>query len=465
MLPLPGTRLGSWLLQEPTGGGAFGTVFRAVQVHEPSLTAAVKIARYPRDPRFEREAALLARLDHPHVPRLLDSGSWLAPNGQSFSFLVMAWAEGVPLYDWEHASQRPLTSRLALQLLAQVARALEATHAAGAVHRDIKGHNVHVSPDGHAMLLDFGASWLQGAQPLTFGELPPSTEPYRSPQLMRLRRRFAWGLGAQYTARPEDDLYALGVTAYRLLTGAYPPPRTDPDYTRLPRPHSHLPPLLPPSSRAGVAPEFDGLVMRCLSEAPEARPTASQLAAALEQAALTAGPHTDMPVVRRPAARRPEPAASSSQPELSSSSTPWHGTAWARLAGAALVLLALGVLLGRLLLRHEPGAVREQSVGIRPHVGTSGLGEETLLLKRRESFAGRDPRQVLSREMPHEPLEGQQRPPCKPRTERAIHGGCWILIGEMKAPCGPDAFEHEERCYYPVAMLPKKPTSEGGDAK
>ncbi len=130
----------------------------------------------------------------------------------------MSWAEGVGLYDWARVRQRLLTSREVLRLLAQVARALEATHAAGGVHRDVKGDNVRVSSEGHAMLLDFGACWLQGARPLTGAELPPGTEPYRSPQLLRIRRRWERGLEARYEARPEDDFYALGVMACYLLT-------------------------------------------------------------------------------------------------------------------------------------------------------------------------------------------------------------------------------------------------------
>ncbi len=465
LIPRPGARLDSWLLQEPAGGGSFGIVFRAVHVEDASLSAAIKLAKHPLDARFEREAALLARLHHPHVPRLLSTGSWRAPGEEPAPYLVMSWAQGVCLYDWARVYQRTLTSRMALQLLAQVARALEATHAAGGVHRDVKGDNVHVSPGGHAMLLDFGSCWHEGARPLTRGNVPPGTEPYRSPQLLRFRRLFAHGLESHYPARPEDDIYAFGVMASFLLTGTYPPPLTDPDYVRLtPLPHARLPPFKPPCARAVVAPVLNDLVLRCLSDAPEARPTSAQLAVALEQAARTGGPELDLTVVRKPeellTVQTPPPLAPKAPPERQ----PWRMPTWARMALAASVVSTFAVFWGRSHFP-EPHAALTESPGGSQDAGTSGLGKEVRTREFNMPFACWDPEAVIAREMPREPLEGQRRPPCEPRMETAIHGGCWVEIARMKAPCGPKAFEYDGHCYIPSTELPKKPTSGGKVAR
>jgi serine/threonine-protein kinase len=92
----------------------------------------------------------------------------------------MQWVEGVPFYDWSE-SHNP-TSRQILLLLAQVARALAATHEAKGVHRDMKGDNVLVSLDGQAFLTDFGACTYAGAKLLTDQPLPPGTPNYRTPE-------------------------------------------------------------------------------------------------------------------------------------------------------------------------------------------------------------------------------------------------------------------------------------------
>ncbi len=452
-LPVPrlGARFDSWILQEPVGGGGSGTVLRAVHVEDSHLLAAVKLAHHPRDERFAREAEMLSRLQHPHVPRLLGTGSWRTPSGQISSYLVMSWAEGVSLYDWARTYQRTLTSRIALQLLAQVARALEATHAAGAVHRDIKGDNVHVSAEGHAVLLDFGACWLEGARPLTHGGMPPGTEPYRSPQLLRLRRRVARGLEVHYPARWEDDLYALGVMAYRLLTGTYPPPLTDPDYTRSVWARRKPPALKPPSARVVVAAELERLVLRCLSESPEARPNARQLAEALEQSARVAGPEADLPVVHK----RTRPPKRS---WLYDAERLWVR---ARRAAGAGVLLAVGMGIGW-LWRDEPKATDARLVKVQPEEGTSGLGEEVDMRQEDAAFLRWKPPASMSREVPREPLKGQRRPPCEPRTHIVINGGCWMRVGTVKPPCD-DTFEHEGACYFPVPGSPRQPTSDKND--
>ncbi len=97
LLPLH-TVLGGWRVVAWAGCGVHGTVYRAVPADdELASPVALKLALHPDDPRFAREAELLARCLHPSIPRLLDQGSWLSPAGTRHPFLVLQWVEGVPL--------------------------------------------------------------------------------------------------------------------------------------------------------------------------------------------------------------------------------------------------------------------------------------------------------------------------------------------------------------------------------
>lgn len=173
-----------------------------------------------------------------------------------------------------------------LQLLAKLARAIKATHAAGAVHRDMKGDNMLVRhSDGQAVLTDFGAGNSPCAARLTWEPLPPGTVPYRSPEAWLFERRAEHSQDAHYVAGPGDDVYALGVTAYRLVTGEYP-------FTaRLLQDDAGVWTLegLPLPSAQELNPQvdaqFSALIVRMLSVPPEARGTAGELAEALEAAA------------------------------------------------------------------------------------------------------------------------------------------------------------------------------------
>jgi hypothetical protein len=134
-LPL-GTRIGPWRVVGFGDRGVFGIVYWAVRVgHEADGPVALKVAVYPRDPRFEREAWLLRNVRHPSVPRLLDAGQLRHASGFLHPYLVMEWVQGETLYAW--AARRNPSSYQVMRLLAQGAWALHATHAIGAVHRDV----------------------------------------------------------------------------------------------------------------------------------------------------------------------------------------------------------------------------------------------------------------------------------------------------------------------------------------
>ncbi|WP_224243165.1 serine/threonine-protein kinase [Hyalangium gracile] len=214
-----GTVVGLWRVVAWAGRGVHGAVYRAVQVgQEQAPAVALKLALFPEDPRFTREAELLSRLRHPSIPRLWDSGAWQVPGGALHPFLAMDWVDGAPLYE---QALYPRASPQVRRMLAQLARALHELHAHGAVHRDIKGDNILVRyADGRALLTDFGTCHYPGATTLTPPTVHPGTPAYRSPEAWCVE--FNRARSVQYRARAADDLFALGVTACRLVTGEYP---------------------------------------------------------------------------------------------------------------------------------------------------------------------------------------------------------------------------------------------------
>ena len=453
--PDTGSLIGPWRILERMGSGSFGIVYRVCLAEEPGAGEyALKLARQAGDLRFEREGELLWRIRHPRVPGMRDRGVWQGSQRGWYPYLVMQWVEGLPLYVW--AKQRGITSRQALRVLGQVARALEATHRHG-VHRDVKGDNVLVTSEGDAVLVDFGCCWYEGARPLTVGVLPPGTRPYRSPQALRHERE--GNPADRYAATPADDVYALGVTAYHLVTGTYPPQGSE-----------DAPRLLPPSELATVAPELEALMLRMLSEYPSARGTAGELAEALEKAAKSAGPVADERV--RPS-RSMLPTERATRP----GPTRWHLASRAVRKHSKLLVVA-GTLVANVLAavllpplawptreeepeplatveEHEEASIEERSVGL------ADGGVDEMLASVEQAPVHGVPDSVLGSSVLKKPVPGQRKAPCENRRQRAIIGFCWWLFSpDERPPCGKGEYEHEERCYVPVVENDRRPTSE-----
>ncbi len=468
--PVPGSTVGPWLLLQRVDSGSYGMVFLAQRAgHPESPPVALKMARQPRDPRFERETLLLQLMHHPSVPRYEDSGVWTSPQDRRYPYVVMECIQGFTLYDWFR--EQPRSSRQVLQVLAQVARGLEEVHAKDALHRDVKGDNIRVTPQGRAVLLDFGSGWLPGARPLTDTTVPPGTTVYRPPEMLRFMWRFRRGTEARWHARASDDLYSLGVTAYRLVTGTYLPPITESD-GEAPRK------LLRPRELATVALELEGIILRLLSEDEQARGTSSEIAEALERAAQQAGPAADNPILPTPAAALTEKGApqfssgssgSSESDRRRSSAAPrrqalgtgfptWLSWASAAMVGGALVVLVTELRRPRMPEPEFWSASEERYV---PHRETpdAGVADEALLSVQDVPRAA-VPTYGVGRPMPKQPFPGQRKPPCDPHSQRVINGGCWFgPSGTLKPPCGKSAFEYEDGCYVPMFDAPRQPTS------
>ncbi|MDY7225334.1 serine/threonine protein kinase [Hyalangium rubrum] len=450
----PGTEVGAWRVLELRGRGSYGAVYRVERVGEGEAGPfALKLALHPVDPRFGRELELLSRIDHPNVPALKGQGLWAHPAGP-FPFIVMEWVEGVPLYDWVRV-YNPSWRHL-MRVLAQVARALDATHGVHGVHRDVKGANVLVRPgDGKAVLLDFGAGDFRGAPTLTREVLPPGTPQYRSPEALRYQWLHYRHRGAHYAPGPADDIYALGVTTYLLVTCTYPPPAIDPAAAvrgiLAPSPKPRL-----PEGVVKACPDLAGLISRMLSDDPSARGSAAEVARELDRAAERAGRQADLPITWR-TAQAVVMRTDSSGP-LRFVRARGGGLALAAGITAALVLHG-GWSAWRQWQEPSEAEVARQAhdAGV-ADAGTAGLAKDALTASVRVE-PPESATKVFSVEVPKEPLPGQKRPPCDKRKV-AINGGCWGKPEDSKPPCAQGDYEWKGVCYQPVLAMPVPATSE-----
>src|SRR5574341_1036036 len=215
--PAQGQEIRGYELRERIGAGGFGEVYRAYQ---PSVgrEVAVKVIlpQHANHPdfirRFETEAQLVARLEHPHIVPLYDY--WREPDG---AYLVMRWLRSGSLRG-ALAERGPWAVEAAARLLDHIAGALAAAHRQGVVHRDIKPENILLDEEGNAYLSDFGiAQDVAQATGLTEAEGVSGSLAYISPEQAQSKPVTA-----------QSDLYSLGVVLYEVLTGEHPFPGVAP---------------------------------------------------------------------------------------------------------------------------------------------------------------------------------------------------------------------------------------------
>ena len=313
------------------GAGGMGVVYRArderlardvaVKLLPPALGADATARA-----RLVQEARAAAALDHPHVASVYDVGE--TDGGQVF--LAMAFYDGETLA--ERIARGPLDADEAAVLAAQVARALEAAHRAGVVHRDVKPANVMVLPTGGAgggpcvKLLDFGIARVDGSL-LTEEGQSLGTELYMSPEQI---------LGDPVDER--TDVWGVGALLYEMLAGQsafgglYPAAVSFNVLHRDPR-----------DLGEDVPAPLAAVVARCLAKAPEDR-YASMGALAEALGASAEAPPTGPPTPTDPAAST-TPPASMSAPERAAAPRTSRVPRGAVLAGALLAAAAVGLAL------------------------------------------------------------------------------------------------------------------------
>ena len=210
---LSGRRLGGFILSEPLGEGSFGSVWRARQVRlDRDVAVKVLDPLVARDPnaarRFEREGRSAASLDHPSIVPVYEAG-----DDDGLYYLAMRLVNGETLADTIEREAPMPPSRVA-ELLAPIAAALDAAHATGLIHRDVKPANILIE-DGHPYLTDFGiAASARELGRYTTGSI--GTAEYMAPEQ---------GRGDAVDHR--SDLYALGCVVFHAMTGESPFARDD----------------------------------------------------------------------------------------------------------------------------------------------------------------------------------------------------------------------------------------------
>jgi serine/threonine protein kinase len=216
-----GEKLGTYEILGSLGAGGMGEVYRArdTKLHRE---VAIKILPevFSRDTerlaRFQREAQVLASLNHRHIAAIYD----LVDLGPS-PFLVLELVEGETLAERIQRGRIPIPE--ALRIAAQMAEALEAAHEKGIIHRDVKPANIKITPDGNVKVLDFGLAKVRDVEVgradlsssptilATSSGMVMGTAPYMSPE--------------QANGTPVDrtsDLWAFGCVLYEMLSGRRP---------------------------------------------------------------------------------------------------------------------------------------------------------------------------------------------------------------------------------------------------
>ena len=244
-------------LEQLIGTGGMADVYLATD----SLLGrhvAVKILhpQFAKDPvfiqRFRQEAQAAANLNQRNIVNVYDWGI-----DEGLDFLVMEYVEGSNLKDIILGGG-PLLPERAVEIAVAICSALEAAHANGLVHRDVKPQNIIVTPDKQIKVMDFGIARAAGGSAMTQTGTILGTAQYISPEQAQGR-----------TADPRSDLYSLGIVIYEMLTGKAPFDSESP--VAIAYKHVREDPLPPSMVNPDISPELEAVVMKALAKNPENR--------------------------------------------------------------------------------------------------------------------------------------------------------------------------------------------------
>jgi len=392
--PRIGTLVGGYLLQEPIGRGGMGVVYRAEDRHPGTAGRAVAIKLLAPElsaddrfrKRFEQESRMAASLDHPNIVPVFEAGE--AEDG--LLFIAMRLVEGDDLRTVLER-EGPLAPERALGILGQVAAALDAAHARGLIHRDVKPGNILLLRDDesipHVYLTDFGLTKRTATRSgLTRTGQFVGTLDYVAPE--------------QIEGRDVDhrtDLYSLACVLFEVLTGTAPYGRDD-ETAAL---YGHLTedPPRPSQRRAGIPSSLDAVVERGLAKKKEQRYASCREMIAAARAALdghrppaAAGPPAPPPApATAVAATPPAPSPSGAPaaplrtagappphpptwgPTPHPSTAPSRNTTWIVLSIAVAVLVVAGTVTAIVLARRGGGSTDGEGEGSFPNPAESEL--------------------------------------------------------------------------------------------
>jgi serine/threonine-protein kinase len=266
VIPRIGQRLGKYLLTENVGMGSTGIVFRAI--HQTlDIPVALKVLRVGSGSvsasasmivqQLRTEAKLLARLDHPHIVRVLDF-----EEVDPFPYLVLEFVEGLSLAELIQQSGRLQTDR-ARQIMYQMASALSAALEVGVIHRDVKPSNILLNKAGNAKLTDLGLALVTQEHDLPPGVIPRAglagTVAYMAPEVIR----------QESDVDQRADMYSLGVTFYQAVTGVVPFAGTTPQEVMYQ--HIQRLPVEPITLVPSLSTPVNNLIVRLLAKQPADR--------------------------------------------------------------------------------------------------------------------------------------------------------------------------------------------------
>ncbi|MET0455735.1 MAG: bifunctional serine/threonine-protein kinase/transporter substrate-binding domain-containing protein [Mycobacterium sp.] len=292
---MDGTPFGHYQLQELLGRGGMGEVYRAYDTRTDRVIALKVLPHHMAEDevfqqRFRRESQAAASLSDPHVVPIHGYGEI---DGRLY--LDMRLIEGRTLGDILAKREKPIDKALAVKVVEQVATALDAAHATGLIHRDVKPSNILITASEFAYLIDFGLARTAGDEGMTTAGSTLGTLAYMAPE------RFDGG-----SSDPRSDIYALTCVLYESLTGSRPYPADSLEQqiaghmvTAPPKPSAFDPKLA----------AFDPVIARGMAKKPAKRyQTAAELAAAARSAlnapvrSTGSGRHSAgrLPAVRRP---------------------------------------------------------------------------------------------------------------------------------------------------------------------
>ena len=321
---LTGQVLGHYRIKRPVGYGGMATVFLAedinlrrdiaVKVFEPTGSDSADFFR-----RFEREAQVLAQLDHPNILPVYDFGQ---QNG--VAYLITPYISGGSLRELLHA-RGTLSIPETVRLMTQILHALQYAHDRGLVHRDIKPGNMLLKQDGTILLSDFGLVKIVSSGSLTgmeslatlTGHMIAGTPDYMAPEQ----------IAAQ--TMPASDIYSVGVVIYEMLTGAHLFTASDSSMGVLMK-HLYEQPRPLREVNPNVSPQFEAVVMRALEKDPANRyQSPTEFLQALIAATSTVAPIDRMDTASPTIAntwQQQVPPPVQSYPPLSTPVTPYHAS-------------------------------------------------------------------------------------------------------------------------------------------